>query len=325
MDRDGVQRVLQAIGHTHPLTQDGEWLKTSCPLAPWLHAGGTDNNPSFGVHLSDHDRSVFHCFSCHRRGTMSMLLSMVERYTGDSFRDLKDEIDHSEMFMFELPEWDMATSTVPLKRLEALPESALLAYPEVPLDYPYLAERDITNPEAIRAMELRVDPSDSRGAERLLFPVRGIDGALHGFTGRAVNTSVTPKVRDYANLPKESLLLGSHRVDRGKSICVVEGLFSYATMVDFGFQAVALMHSSLTEQQARLFLELGSPLYLFLDNDKAGRDGVAFITKKLKGYLPLFSVTYPASEEVNGKPVICDPNDLYRDEIQAMIDGADIL
>lgn len=319
MDRATALDVLRRLGSTSGVTQQGDWLMTTCPLAPWTHSGGTDNSPSFGIHLEPDGTSVFNCFSCHKKGPVAHLVWLMEGFTGESYGGLKKEIEDNELFMGDIPEWSASNPLPDSKPLTILPEALLKAYPEIAVDHPFLKERFITNPDAIRKMELRSD-TDSRGVERVVFPVRDIGGGLLGFTGRAIDKSASLKVRDYANLPKSRALLGSHLVDKDKPLAVVEGLFAYATMVDYGFNAVALMGSSLSPQQAQLLLEINKPLYLFLDNDKAGRGGVEHIKEKLQDHLPLFRVTYPSTVK-EGE----DPNDLYKLEIQEMFDKAELL
>ena len=49
---------------------------------------------------------------------------------------------------------------------------------------------------------------DGHGAERIIFPVRGREGELYGYTGRAIDEDVQPRIRDYYGLPKRACLLG---------------------------------------------------------------------------------------------------------------------
>lgn len=40
------------------------WVKSSCPLAPVSHAGGSDNTPSFGINVVPDGMSGYNCFTC---------------------------------------------------------------------------------------------------------------------------------------------------------------------------------------------------------------------------------------------------------------------
>lgn len=58
-----------------------EWVRGSCPLAPWTHVGGTDRKPSFGVTLVD-GRPVYNCFACGAKGPIYKLLHTLTWLTG---------------------------------------------------------------------------------------------------------------------------------------------------------------------------------------------------------------------------------------------------
>ena len=63
------------------VSDDDEWARCKCPLAPIFHAKGTDNNPSFGVRVNDEGESGFHCFTC-KSGRLSDLIHIMNFTTG---------------------------------------------------------------------------------------------------------------------------------------------------------------------------------------------------------------------------------------------------
>ena len=313
MNSDGIQDVLRTIGHTHKVNQEGEWLMTTCPLAPWRHQGGHDTHPSFGVHIEDDDTSIFNCFSCKAKGTLSYLAHLMEGYTGEDYRELRKDIDDNELYMSVLPEWGANQGIRKPPTLKPVDEHMLSIYPRATSSHPYLHERFIECDQTIYDLELRVDPSN-KGHERILFPVRGVDGVLYGFTGRAVEEGIEPRVRDYFGLPKRSLLLGAHHIDPTQPVLLVEGLFDYAMMRQYGYQAMAVMHSSITEQQAMILKDLGAALYVFFDNDKAGIEGAIHVAEVMSPYVPVWRIAYPKK---------CpDPADLEKEEVEEMIANA---
>ena len=103
--------------------------------------------------------------------------------------------------------------------------------------------------------------------DRILFPIRGRDNALYGFSGRIIEpVPDEPKVRDYEGLPKRHLILGSHLWHPGKPLLIIEGLFGYAHMIEIGApehaNIGAILGSVVTEEKAVLIRNEGAPTYM---------------------------------------------------------------
>jgi hypothetical protein len=200
--------------------------------------------------------------------------------------------------------------------------------------HPYLAERGISDATA-RKLELLFDPADdadrkSFGIEtpRILFPVRGPDGTLYGFSGRDTSGKSKLKVRDYHGLQKAKCVLGSHLLvsENPDKVLVVEGLFDYANAVECGYAAGAIMHALATEQQIDIFRDIGKPTYLFHDADEAGRKGVKKMGDGLVAYVPTMEVRYPKvqieDDSERGWHYLKDPGEMMPDEFESMIRNA---
>lgn len=76
MDSNQISQFLRALG-CDPVDA-GEWIRCSCPLAPFRHAKGTDSKPSFNMQPAI-GGSRFHCFTCDN-GTGASLLTTLEMY-----------------------------------------------------------------------------------------------------------------------------------------------------------------------------------------------------------------------------------------------------
>lgn len=316
-------RELGVHGNVH---KQGDWVMSTCPVAPWRHDGGQDNSPSFGVHIAPHDVSISNCFTCGTKGPLAYLARLMEEYTGASYKSLIQALEDEDLIIAAMPEWDGIAEVGRRAALaDPIEESMIDIYEPVPEDHPYLAERGLDNYEAVLAMELRIDP-DSKDTERLLFPVRGLDGKLYGFSGRATNKESEPRVKDYFKLPKRQLILGAHLVNPALPVVVVEGLIDYAKMTCRGYQVVALLHSSLTPAQADVLKELGATLITLLDNDKAGRKGTKAIIKAMEGHVPVWTTTYPELEwdKESIDPEDLDPGILTVEEIDEMLENAEL-
>lgn len=324
MDRQEIHDLMrEVIGPNQLIVDHTKWVSFCCPLAPWTHMGGTDGSPSAGISIKDGETSIFHCWGCGSKGTVSWLLKELEKYTGESFGKLIRNIEDGEFLGGSLPEWGSKKKMVEEERF--LDKEYIELYDSA-VGHWYLRERGITKDTA-RRLGLLLDPSDSQGDERILFPVFNRHGQLHGFTGRAVHNDVELRVRDYHGLQKAHSLLGIHLVDpEDPFVIVVEGLFDFAMVYQYGYSVVATMHAGLTDLQATKLLDLGMPLVLMYDNDAAGVTATNTAIEKLGNRLPLSAVKYPKRKSKGGK-VTCpkDPATCTIEEVDRMVEKARIV
>ena len=321
MDRSSVKEFLRAVGgagikmYDHP-----KWVSVHCLLAPWTHERGQDRTPSAGVSVHDDDVSVWNCYACGKR-SLGGLLGALERYTGRDYSELKEELGDQEFFGGELPEWGAKQSYA--LELSPLNPAEFLEIYEPAYTHPYVVSRGINRGTA-RQLDLRVDPEDSEGVERILFPAYTPDGLLLGFTGRDVTGEARIKARDYFGLPKEALLLGIHnRPTDASRVVLVEGPFDYAKVTQAGEFCVAALHSSITQYQAMLLRDIGLPIVCMYDNDAAGWKGTKDVINALGQYLPVSKVTYFSGTRYANDWIKMDPGQCNEDEIIDLITRAE--
>lgn len=310
MDKGSIMELLREIGADKGAGEISGWVSAPCPLAPWRHERRVDRHPSFGIKIDDDGPSRFNCFTCHQHGSLTELLKEISEHTGTDFTGLITNVDKEELLGSDLPEWGQRKLRTNKPKLgEPVDEDILFAY-ESAKGNPYLKSRGISD-SIVERFQLMYDP-DNRGVPRVLVPIRHTDGSLYGFLGRATNDGI-PKVRDYLGLPKRQLLFGAHEVvgqgyDR---IVVVEGVFDALRIWQYGFPAVAVMHSTLTAEQTRTLTDIAQSVLLLYDNDKAGREGRSHAANKLKKYMPCFKAKYPTG--------VNDPDELTRIEFHEML------
>lgn len=313
MDRDSIVQLIREInGASAPIEHSRDWVNSSCPMAPWLHETGHDRSPSFGIKVEEDGQSRVFCFTCKTSGSVLDLLQSIAQHTED--RSLLDQyqplLENEEFVGGQLPEW--GTSRPVVKTKVKWPKPLGDEYEDL---YDPLAEefRGISVDTAQR-IGLGIGP-DSRGVDRIVFPVRGLDGKLYGYTGRAVEREAQPRIRDFYGLRKEFFLLGLHTLPRNAEyIVLVEGLFAYAKVLQAGHPVVASMHANLTEYQAKWLIDIGLPVVIFFDHDKAGRDGTKTVVKRLIQHVPLRRVVYPKDT-----PPKTDPDDLTPKMVDRLI------
>ncbi len=114
---------------------------------------------------------------------------------------------------------------------------------------------------------------------RIMFPIENIEGQVVGFTGRVYLDNDTPKylnTKETKLFKKGKILYNYHRakeyVHQKKALIIVEGNMDAIRMSASGFQnTVALMGTSLTNDQIELIKKLRVKIILMLDNDQAGK------------------------------------------------------
>ena len=288
-----------------------------CVLARWTHQKGGDSNPSFGISVHDESTSIFHCFTCHEKGPLTYLLERLESFTGEDLSGLREQFAVGEEFGPPLREWqgrgrESAESIGPPLTSEYLD---LYEWPgDFEVAKTYLKGRGITA-QTCKRLQIQFDPDE----ERILFPVFDTSGALYGYSGRAVERGVEPRIKDYHGLPKRGLLLGAHLVGEADKVLVCEGLFDYAWLQQMGFPAVALLGTELTPEKATILKSLRKPVYCFTDCDEPGFDAAESIAAQLIAHVPVFEVEYPVECKIGDDPAV-----LSQADVEMMIADAEL-
>lgn len=326
MEYQGIRDVIKRInGANATVDRNGPWVTTACPFAKWLHTRGTDRSPSFGVIEKRDGSSVFHCFTCKRKGTIAMLWEQLGAFDGNDYSAEATDAERTEVLGPPPPRWrERSSSSNSNGAVRPISDEIKLAFhtaAERRVARRYLKRRGITS-DTSELLGLLYDPDDGHGVQRLIFAVHGVDARLYGFTGRAIMDSCDPRVRDYFGLEKRYHLLGAHdcvktRGSGSKSIVLVEGLFDYAKVRQAGFDCVACLHSGLTPDQVKILAWLRRPVIVALDNDEAGEKGKDQVKKALGLHVPLLKVRYPEG--------IKDAGDMTSKQIKRMLGDTRLL
>lgn len=326
MDRQEIHRLVkEVLGPNTPTEDHAKWVSICCPLSPFTHERGRDRNPSAGISVKEKGgTSIFHCYTCHKKGPIPWLLRKLESYTGEDWADLADEIEHGEYFGGYIPKWGEGAAEEE-RPPEPIDKEQYFELYDSAVAHPYVASRGVSA-SAAAAMELLHDPGDG-DPERILFPVYDAQGAFYGLTGRAVSRQVTPKVKDYFGLPKKWMLLGVHLLQPDDEfVILVEGLFDFARLYSYGYPAVAFMSSTLTPMQADILKDIGKPVYLFHDDDKAGLEARDTAKELLWRHVPVMKVRYPSARTVEtpegGLRPPEDPGELLCRQVESMLADA---
>lgn len=331
MTRDEIKDVLRDVfGRNFVMKDLGVWVSIKCPLSQWTHEKGADNSASAGVSVNDAGSSGFNCFTCKNAGPLSHMLRTYSEFSGEDLDDLIEEIEENDFLgPRSIPSYDQLREHHLTEIAMPIDEGLYMDLYDSAANHPYLRKRGISEATA-RKLELLYDPKDPADKEpRILFPVRGVDGLLYGFSGRATQGKAKLKVRDYFGLVKAQAVLGSHLGVDARRVIAVEGLVDYAMCHEHGEAGCAVMHSNMTEWQAAIFKEMGKPTYLMYDDDKAGQEGNQIASRLLSGHVPLFRTYYPRvqieDDTEEGWHWLKDPGETLPEELLAMIEQARLL
>jgi DNA primase len=194
------------------------------------------------------------------------------------------------------------------------PVNKPLAFELKGIDYahPYLKERGITN-ETAETFGVGLFAGRGSMNGRVVIPIHNERGELVAYAGRSIDGS-EPRYKLPAGFHKSHVLLNLHRASSktaGSEVVVVEGFFDCMKVWQSGHSSVvALMGSSLSEQQERLLLDRFKQVTLFLDGDEAGRSAADEIAARLIRQMHVRIVELPVGKQ---------PDELDQEQLRALL------
>lgn len=274
MTTGDVDNILRVLGVDNARWR-GNTVQCSCPLAKWLHDGGQDKHPSFGVIIRNDGFASFHCFTCHQKGTMVGLLYKVNEFIGGlddmikSYKKLNGfgfsvRLDNAQkLYGREKDTQVEKPATLYRERLKSLHNKFKGIVPR------YLLMRGISI-DIARDFEIGYD----KASERVVFPLRNLHEELVGLVGRGIFDWVDPRYKNYwgGDFKKRGIVFGENKVDTSlKFINVVEGMTDVLYMATLGFSnVVGLLGSEVTKEQIAKIKIFGGTVHLFMDGDSGG-------------------------------------------------------
>jgi DNA primase len=197
----------------------------------------------------------------------------------------------------------------------------------------YLKDKEYGEVELL-ASGLLVERDDKnsydRFRNRLMFPIRNIQGKILGFGGRALDDSL-PKYLNSPQTPifdKSSSLYG---IDRAKTAIrqkdqavIVEGYIDVLTAHQHGYyNVVASMGTAMTDKQLSIIKNLTKNLILALDADTAGEEAISRSGEMIDKMLPVppsfygwvkYEDAHNAEVKILVLPQEKDPDDIIKED-----------
>jgi len=304
--------ILQALG-LDSFSHNG--VQCECPI----HGG--DNPTAF---CYDTHKKIWSCFTqhCHKKHGNDMI-GLIRSIKDCSFEDAVDWIDGNIGINQDIKIEDIYNSASiddylnsPKRTNSIIPESKLL---NLSKDVSFLDERNFSK-EAISEFEAGLCLTDQIIHQRIMIPVRNIDGDIVGFTGRSVHPlnkstggyhphEFTPKNtsgkffskwRMYPkNFNKSTEIYNIHkakeRILETNTCFLVEGPFDVWRLWEFGIKnCVATLGTGLTLQQGKILAEAGCiNLNIMYDSDKAGTEAAEKIKSRFKDDFYVYNIMLP--------------------------------
>ena len=308
-----------------------------CQCACPIHGG--DNSTAFSY---DSERKIWSCFTkhCHKKygnDMIGLIRSILDCSFAQAVSWINDNIGINEEInledIYKSSSVDDYLSTKGRKN-ELIDESKIK---NLSKDFSSIEDRGFSA-EVIDEFESGTCVSEMIIHQRLMVPIRNIDGGLIGFTGRSIHqkneetggyhpSDFKPrnntghffsKWRNYPKKLNKSIeLYNIHKaktfIKESNTCFLVEGPFDVWRMWSFGIKnCVASLGTGLTEIQAKTIAEQGCMnLYVLYDSDEAGVRASENIKSRFSSNFNVYIIDIP-----NGK----DPADLNKQEAKDIID-----
>lgn len=282
-----------------------ENLMAVCPFH--TKGGAPEKNPSFALSLTS---GLWFCHACHAAGNFRQLLKdfgMPGIVIDTTFGFILEQLNQTAKNKKTSPFLDLDLDAEPLD------ESMLGLFDD---KVPLLLEQEGFTEDTMRHFEVGVDEK----SWRITFPLRDLLGRLIGISGRTM-VDADPRYKVYDKAEYEAWGLPPRKTEKRHIMWNADKLYPLAAhsalpevYVVEGFKAcmwlwqagltnvVALLGSHMSQQQKKILERFGSTVYLFLDNDDAGREGMKKASRELSKSLSVRVVEYPAKQPTDLSP-----------------------
>ncbi len=237
MRKDSILKLLPMLNSkpTHSQNRDG-WVNASCVFAPYLHEGGVDKSPSFGISYGKNNLSRYNCFSCNSSGYLDNILYALRDVSGDKKLSKKYDIVNALKMIDD--EDDISASIVSYAQSIAECDSGdvvvfseewlegFKSYKGSPRAVAYLKSRFV-GAKVADYLDIRFDA----GRDRVCFPSRDFEGDLVGLRGRDISGGhkIPYLAYKWDGHYNKTTWLGEDKIDLDKPVLLVESVFDLAS------------------------------------------------------------------------------------------------
>ena len=290
-----IKLQLYGTGLLREMNSTGADLMITCPF----HKNGKEHSPSCGVLLKEkvvrdkkYEAGTVHCYTCGYTADLPQFIADVLGLENSiaGYKWLVGKYNYSAQ---EREPLDLNLYRGQAQKSSYMDEEEVERFNRELLNSPvaceYLHKRKIAN-WILGAYRLGYDPAD----KTVLFPVRDMQGRVVFYKGRSIAGKHFYNAKE---IDKSSLVFGLWEICNGHfangvatpdtEIWITESEIDALTLISYGFYAVAIMGSHISEEQCKELER--APFRRFViatDNDEAGRKGASQIKRLLipKGF-----------------------------------------
>ena len=290
-----IKLQLYGTGLLREMNSTGADLMITCPF----HKNGKEHSPSCGVLLKEkvvrekkYEAGTVHCYTCGYTADLPQFIADVLGLENSlaGYKWLVGKYNYSAQ---EREPLDLNLYRGQAHKSSYMDEEEVERFNKELLNSPvaceYLHKRKIAN-WILGAYRLGYDPAD----KTVLFPVRDMHGRVVFYKGRSIAGKHFYNAKE---IDKSSLVFGLWEICNGHfangvatpdtDIWITESEIDALTLISYGFYAVAIMGSHISEEQCKELER--APFRRFVlatDNDEAGRKGASQIKRLLipKGF-----------------------------------------
>lgn len=321
MKIEQLKAFLSTLGVHNVSYTGGLWAQASCPLSPFTHHGGHDNNPSFGVTVGE-DTSHFNCYVCSK-GSLEELVQTLELYCKNqpqlayryNLLNARSILTQEATGVINLPEYAELTPS-PYGEFQEWPEWWLdeyALYNDFTPSLNYVVSRGVWA-TAAKYFELHVDLEK----HRVICPFRTASGRLAGARGRSFDEGCPKHLRHYDyqwNMNRNTAVTWHNEsaFNLPGPMLIVEGQFDAMRIWPFHQKVMAILSAKTTPYKMRKLTACDS-VVLMLDNDKTGQEK----TQEWLRYLVKKGVHTGTIDIPEGRK---DPGDCSDEELKIALTG----
>ncbi len=329
MNANAIKRFLMALDvEERSIVMERDYVNSPCPMAAYMHAGGIDTRPSFGIRIEDEGRSSYYCFGCTPEARLLERLLhniwvMSGRYPFEAARIFVQEENHGSDAVkrdgVKVDVWETVEHAIP----EPLPYSVVNLFPPLqgasgyePRRCLFYLEHDRhIAPWAAKMTGVRYDPT----GHALVFPMTDLRGHIFLLRARSRKEksiwTISPRL---VGLPEElafpklrhvGVWFGMNLINWREPVMLVEDATDMLRLITLGyFNVIASMTASVTDSQIDALC--ASTLILGYDADKAGGHAHNRIIDRVEGRAAVFEVDWSVASDCNDAGELASVDDL---------------
>lgn len=303
--RVDVLELLELL-HIENVGIHGDEAVFSCPFPGHKHG---DSSPSASMNTNN---TAWLCFGCQRKGNAATFVAELEETTIFTARKwLRDYFDGGfrepigafateldDMFSDPtIPELREVNPTIGEEWVDefAIDWEMVLSSPEIALGIPgltYILERGF-DAQTLMDADVGYDAKE----ERVVLPVRNLDGEVIGLKGRATRAGQQPRYRVYGSgrfpfkpySTSEVIYLANRaKESESRQIIICEGELNALRMHQYGYDnAVGMSGATFSRAHADIICSIADSVVIYFDSDKAGMTGASGAISMLLPRIPV--------------------------------------